>query len=64
MTKAELIDAKKRMIESEHLSRWEQCQDRGGCSLTITRTSDFPQEYCSHCLTLYANGYALDSSLR
>lgn len=55
----ELRDAKQVMPEKERTRRYRECLDCGGCAATLA-TAGRGQAYCTHCLTLYRNGYAVD----
>jgi len=58
MTIYELRDQKRALAETERSKRFRECLDRGGCEQTLAVASG--QEYCTHCLTLYAHGIAKD----
>ena len=58
----ELRDKKKKMGEQEHVRKWKECVAQGGCQTRslVAHTPPRFRGYCTHCLTLYAHGIALD----
>ena len=60
MTIQELADETKSMRQNEKIRRrTDTAADRGGCQHTMAQGSGF-QDYCTHCLTLYSHGDALE----
>lgn len=58
-TLMELAEQKKKMSREERARRHAECLKRGGCPHTLATVS--VQDYCTHCLTLHAHGYAQDA---
>lgn len=55
----ELAERKKALSREDHVRRHRECLDFGGCQHTLATVSG--QDYCTHCLTLYAHGFAQDA---